>query len=78
MECQCFSNISSHIICAAPLRCIALFCSECSREYSKAAAKSSLMEIETFFLRDVASKLGLSFHKFFFRPVPLTDTTGAF
>ena len=78
MECQCFSNISSHI-CAAPLRCIiALFCSECSREYSKAAAKSSLMEIETSFLRDVASKLGLSFCKFFFRPVALTDTTGAF
>ena len=44
----------------------------------KAAAKSSLMEIKTFFLRDVASKFELSFNKFSFSLVALTDATGAF
>ena len=51
VKCRCFSKISFRIICAALLRSITLFCNECSREYFKAAAKSSLMEI-----RDVDSK----------------------
>ena len=77
MICQCFSKLSVCIICAALLRCVALFY-ECSREYSKAAAKWSLKEIKTSFLRDVAFKFGLSFNKFSFNLVAWTDMTGAF
>ena len=66
------------MICAAPPSWIALFYSECSQEYSKAAAKLSLKELKTSLLRDVVSKFGLSFNKFSFGLVALTDTTGAF
>ena len=72
VKCQCFSKISFRI-CAALLRSITLFCNECSREYFKAAAKSSLMEI-----RDVDSKFELSFNKFSFSLVALPDTTSTF
>lgn len=65
LKCQCFSKISFYIISAAPLRCIALFCSECFRKYSKAAAKSSLKEMKTSFLRDVVTKFELIFNIFF-------------
>ena len=46
---QCFSKSSFCIICAALLRCVLLFCNECSREYSKAVAKLFLKEIKTSF-----------------------------
>ena len=80
-ECQwnanAFQKFNFHIICAALLRCAALFFNECSQEYSKAATKSSLKEIKASFLSDVASMFGLSFNKVSFSLVTLPDTTGA-
>ena len=73
-----FQKFNFHIICAALLRCAALFCNECSQEYSKAATKSSLKEIKASFLSDFASAFGLSFDKFSFSLVTLTDTTDAY
>ena len=56
----------------------ALFCIECSQEYSKDAGKPSFKEVKTSFLRYVASKLALSSNKFSFSLVALNDPTGAF
>ena len=48
------------------------------QEYSKTATKSSLKELKTSLLCDGVSTFGLSFNKFSFSLVALTDTTGAF
>ena len=73
VKCQCFSKILFRITCAALLRSITLLCDECSREYSKATAKSFFMEIP-----DVDSKFELSFNKCSSSLVALPDTAGTF